>query len=399
MLEKSRPQTESKSGIDYSLLLPLICHAFSIQLLTALVRVTTSYRILELDLPVVWLGVVSGTFALLPVFLAVWVGRFIDRGNDARVAWMGSLLMLGPSICFYYWPGNQFHLLAYTLILGVGHLFIMASHQMLCVRAGGERGRDAAFGNFSVAQAIGQGVGPMIVGLFGGAAHLPPTHELYGWAAIGMAINVAIGFAIRPIPPSSRPSREAPRVPVMELMRTPGLLTIMMASIITITSSDLLTTYLPLLGAERQIGVAYIGTILAVRSTASIFSRFGFARMIRIVGRHRLTVSTMVIAGIGFLGLALPLPVEGLYVASAIMGVGLGISSTLSVSSIAEIVPPASRGTAMTMRITGNRLGQVLVPIVASFIAAGAGAAGVLAVIAANLVGSAVAVHRSTRRD
>ena len=399
MLEKLRPKAATMGGIDYSLLLPLLCHAFSIQLLTALIRVTTAYRILELDLPVVWLGVVSGTFALLPVFLAVWVGRFIDRGNDARVAWIGSALMFGPAICFYVWPGNQFHLLAYTAVLGVGHLFIMASHQMLTVRAGGERGRDTTFGNFSVAQAIGQGVGPMVVGFIGGSAHLPPTHELYGYAAIGMAINLLIGFAIRPIPASSRPGRQASTIPVMELLKTPGLVTILLASIITITSSDLLTTYLPLLGAERQIGVAYIGTILSVRSAASIFSRVGFASMIRIVGRRRLTVVTMVIAGLGFIGLALPIPVAGLYVASAIMGVGLGISSTLSVSSIAEIVPPASRGTAMTIRITGNRLGQVLVPIAASVIAAAAGAAGVLAIIAANLIGSAVAVHRTNKRD
>jgi hypothetical protein len=81
------------------------------------------------------------------------------------------------------------------------------------------------------------------------------------------------------------------------------------------------------------------------------------------------------------------------------MGVGLGISSTLSVSSIAEIVTPASRGTAMTLRITGNRIGQVLVPIAASFIAAAAGAAGVLAIISATLMGSAWAVQRTQRRE
>jgi MFS family permease len=399
MLEKLWRRAESSRGINYSLLLPLLCHAFSIQLLTVLLRVTTAYRILELDLPLVWLGAISGTFALLPVFLAVWVGRFIDRGNDAKVAWMGSALMFAPTICFYLWPGNQYHLLAYTAILGVGHLFIMASHQMLTVRAGGEHGRDSAFGNFSVAQAIGQGVGPMVVGFVGGSAHLPPTHELFGYAAIGIALNFMIGFAIRPIPISSRQSKEISTIPVLELLKTPGLVTILMASILTITASDLLSTYLPLLGTERYIGVAYIGTILSVRSAASILSRFGFASMIRIVGRRRLTVLTMICAGLGFIGLALPIPLYGLYVASAIMGVGLGISSTLSVSSIAEIVPPASRGTAMTIRITGNRLGQVLVPILASLIAASAGAAGVLAIIGVNLIGSAIAVQRTNKGD
>ena len=395
----AKQERRAANGIDYSVLVPLIGHAFAVQLLTALIRVTTSYRILELDLPVVWLGVVSGTFALLPVFLAVWVGRVIDRGNDARVAWAGSVLMFVPALGFYFYPGGPIHLLAYTLVLGVGHLFLMASHQMLCARAGGDRGRDTSFANFSVAQAVGQGSGPLLVGWIGGSAHVPPTDVLYGWGVIGATLTLAISFGLRPIPASNRPGKDASKISIRELMRTPGYATILFASIITITSSDLLTVYLPLLGTERQIPVAYIGTMMTVRSIASIFSRFGFAAMIRVVGRRRLTVVTMGVAGLGFLILALPLPVAGLYVAAAVMGVGLGISSTLSVSSIVEIVPAAARGTAMTMRITGNRLGQVMLPTLASFIAAAMGAAGVMAIIAVTLTGAAVAVHRTNTRD
>ena len=33
-------------------------------------RVTTSYRAIELDLPVIWIGVIAATFAILPIFLA-----------------------------------------------------------------------------------------------------------------------------------------------------------------------------------------------------------------------------------------------------------------------------------------------------------------------------------------
>ncbi|MDB5649000.1 MAG: major facilitator transporter, partial [Hyphomicrobiales bacterium] len=142
MFQKLRSAKPTGKHIDRSVLIPLLFHSFCMQLIVAMIRVTTSYRVLELDLPVVWLGVISGTFALLPVFLAVTVGRFIDRGNDARAAWIGSACIAFPAIGFYIWPGTPYLLLAFTLMLGVGHLFIMASHQMLCVRAGGEHGRD-----------------------------------------------------------------------------------------------------------------------------------------------------------------------------------------------------------------------------------------------------------------
>ena len=39
----------------------------------------------------------------------------------------------------------------------------MASQQMLCIRCAGPRGRDAVFGNYLVASAIGQGLGPYII--------------------------------------------------------------------------------------------------------------------------------------------------------------------------------------------------------------------------------------------
>ncbi|MEA3026568.1 MAG: hypothetical protein QOF91_1853, partial [Alphaproteobacteria bacterium] len=64
----------------------LLATAFFEQVTTSLVRVTTSYRALELGLSVVWLGIITAAFAILPLICAVSIGRFIDRGNDVRTA-------------------------------------------------------------------------------------------------------------------------------------------------------------------------------------------------------------------------------------------------------------------------------------------------------------------------
>ena len=77
------------SDVNYRLLVSLLASSAAVQAVTAIVRITTSYRILELGLPVVWLGIVSATYAVLPVFIAVWLGRFIDRGHDALATWIG----------------------------------------------------------------------------------------------------------------------------------------------------------------------------------------------------------------------------------------------------------------------------------------------------------------------
>ena len=61
-------------------------------MVTSLVRVTISYRAVELDLSIVWLGLIAATFAIFPILIAVRVGRFIDRGYDAQTAWIGSAI-------------------------------------------------------------------------------------------------------------------------------------------------------------------------------------------------------------------------------------------------------------------------------------------------------------------
>jgi 6,7-dimethyl-8-ribityllumazine synthase len=49
----------------------------------------------------------------------------------------------------------------------------------------------------------------------------------------------------------------------------------------------------------------------------------------------------------------------------------------------------------MSLRITGNRIGQVAVPFVASLIAAATGVGGIFAIIALSLVVSGATVHFS----
>src|SRR5712691_12305454 len=87
-----------RSDVNYRLLVPLLLAAAAVQAVIAIARVTTSYRVVEVDLPVVWLGIISAAYAILPAFIALWLGRFIDRGHDALATWIGAgLLAAGAS--------------------------------------------------------------------------------------------------------------------------------------------------------------------------------------------------------------------------------------------------------------------------------------------------------------
>ena len=291
-----------RSDIDYRLLVPLVLHSAIIQTIYALVRVTTTYRAIELHLPVVWLGVISATFAILPMILAVWVGRFLDRGHDAQAAWIGSGLFVLACAGFRFFAGTLTGLLLLTALFGVGHLFLMASQQMLCIRAAGPRGRDSAFGNYLVASAVGQGLGPYLIAWVGGSATLPATGTLFGVALLFAFASLATAASIRPAPKHLMPVKGGEVVPVRKLLRQPGLMAVLVASVITVTSQDLLTIYLPLLGAESHIDVRDIGVLLTVRAAASLVSRMTYVRVVCLIARQPLTLISMAAAGIGVLG-------------------------------------------------------------------------------------------------
>jgi MFS family permease len=152
--------------------------------------------------------------------------------------------------------------------------------------------------------------------------------------------------------------------------------------------------YLPLLGAERSIGAAHVGLLLTTRALAAMISRLFYARLIAIFGRGALTLATMGAGALGFVTLAIPAPLWVMYAGVTLMGFGLGLAIVLCLSNVVELAPRSARGTAMTMRLTGNRIGQFALPFAAGFLGAAAGVGAILLVTAAALVGSAYAIKR-----
>jgi MFS family permease len=395
MKQEPSARVAADSDIDYRLLVPFLVHVTLTQTLTLIVRITTSYRALELGLPVVWLGIIATGFAIIPVFTALQVGRWIDRGNDAKATWTGAALVFAACVGFWAWPRSALHLVGFSVLLGFGHMFCMAGHQMLAARAGGARGRETALGYYMVAASVGQGLGPFVVGWLGGSAALPPTHLLF---AIGLATALAgaiVALMIRPARVKAQPHPSADLIPVGRLLRLRGFAAVMLSSVVTITAVDLLVIYLPALGAERQIDSSDIGLLLTVRSIASLVSRAFYARLIFAIGRIPLTLASMLGSAAAFLILALPLSLPIMYLVLVGLGFAMGIASTLTLSGVMYLAPPEVCGTALTLRMTGNRVGQIVFPVLAGVLAAATGVGGILLALGVGLAASGVAVALS----
>lgn len=383
------------SDLDLKLFVPLFLHAVLVQAILPFVRSGTTYRAIELGLPEIWIGAIAASFALLPIACAIPIGRMMDKGYDTRAAQGGALLVLLGSLALWLFPDGKWQLLVANLILGLGHLLAMAGHQMISVRTAGPRSRESALGYYMMALSAGQGVGPFVMALVAGDARVPSTEKLFLLGVLTALAGLAVSLTLRRAPP--QPKRDASEVQlgIMDILRLKGLFAIIVASVMTVTVFDLMIVYMPLLGTERHIEASHIGWLLMTRAVASMGSRLAYASLFRMFGRIPLTISTMLMASAGLLVLALPSPLWAMYAASIAIGYGLGLSSTLAFSAIVELAPVNVRATALSLRLTGNRVGQVALPFLASLLVAASGVGGVMAVIAVALAASSAGVWKT----
>ena len=275
-----------------------------------------------------WLGIIATGFAIIPVFSAVKLGRWIDRGNDARAIWIGKVLILVACVGFWLWPRSAMHLVGLSVLLGFGHMFCMAGHQMLMVarrraaqpreraRLLHDRRRDRA-GRW----AVRGGLARRLAAAAADRAAVRHRPRRRGGERGDRAADQA--------GPRFRSREERRLVPIGALLQMRGLPAIFLASVVTVTALDLLVIYLPALGAERQIDANNIGLLLTVRSVASLVSRMFYARLIFAFGRVPLTLVSMLVSAAAFVILALPLSLPAMYAVLVVLGFGMGIASTL----------------------------------------------------------------------
>jgi MFS family permease len=390
MLEKLAARFRD-SDTDFRLLVPLLVSTMLVQLVTAMVRVTTSYRAVELNLSIVWLGLIAATFAICPILIAVRVGRHIDRGYDAQTTWLGAAIFAVACASFAFATSTAGLLVAST-VMGTGHIMLMASQQMLCVRAAGPRSLESVFGNYMVAGAIGQGIGPYVVGWVGGTAAVPPTQLLFIVGAVVAALSFAVVLAIRPGPNKPRKVGDGEIVPVSQIVRIPGLLEVVLAGVVLVSASDIIVIYVPLVGAERNIDVHAVGLLLTVRAAFSMVARLFYARMVVAFGRWPLMIASTFFCGLSYAAFAAPLPLWAMHMAIAVMGFSFGLATTLSITIVVDMTTVSARGTTNSLRIMSNRGGQFVLPFGAGLVAAVAGLAGLFLVLAVAISASAAAM-------
>ena len=181
------------------------------------------------------------------------------------------------------------------------------------------------------------------------------------------------------------------------ILRVPGVPSHLLASLALLGMVDILTAFLPIVAEQAGIGPAVVGALLAVRGAASILSRAFLPWL-----SARLSSRALLLTSLYGAGLALAVPpalVPEPWLAGACLFAGgfcLGLGQPITMSLVSVAVPATWRGPALAVRLVGNRLGQVVLPLAAGVATVGLGPAGAIWFSCALLALSGV--EKSLRR-
>ena len=399
----SEPERGGGMGALSSWFVKVLALTFLMQAAVNAVRPTVSYRALALGADAAELGLIAAGFALLSLVLAIPVGRQIDRRGEMPFVILGVLLVCVVSFVLVG-VSAIWALFVTQAVLGLGQLLTTLGAQALVANSDPAY-RDSRFGTFTVAVSLGQFVGPAASGFVSQRITLPPPvtwgegMDLVGssvfLAASGAGLlAVLLAFSARRAGSAPRgdaaPALESPLRSVGQVLRQPNAPHAMLASIAVLTTTDLLVTYLPAYGATHGLSPTTVGLLLSARAGASMASRVLMGTLTRRVGRGRLLCLSTAVPALVLAPLPLVDSPALLYAIMVVAGLGLGLGQPLSLVWIAQTSPPDRRGTAVGVRLTGNRLGQVAIPALVGGIVGGTGLGAVFVSLAAMLVGSSI---------
>ncbi|MFE0136934.1 MFS transporter [Streptomyces sp. NPDC059037] len=340
----------------------------------SMARPAVSYRALSLGADERAIGVIAGVYALLPLFAAVPLGRRTDHGRCAPLLPVGVVLISG-GCALSGTAGSLGALAAWSGVMGLGHLCFVIGAQSIVARQSAPDEQDRNFGHFTIGASLGQLIGPVAAGsLIGGDMGRSSALALIVSGAVA-AVSLTSLWRIEHVRPSGGGPKRGEKVPVLGILRTRGVPAGIFISLAVLSATDILTAYLPVVGEHRGIAPATVGVLLSLRAAATIACRLVMTPLISLLGRTTLIVVTCALAALLCAGITLPVPVWGLAVMLALLGFCLGVGQPLSMTTVVQAAPEGARSTALALRLTGNRLGQVAAPAGAGLIAGVAGVA------------------------
>ena len=388
----------SKAKTSGSRWLPLVLlNSLLIQAGIYVVRPIITYKSVELGADAALVGVIGATFALAPLVFAIQVGRFVDRGRAGLALLLGSIVLVLTTFALLFIDSISLLMLAMPS-LGMGHLLIMVGGQTLIANRSNAKEYEKNFGLLTFYASAGHAIGPFVGGYLADSGEVNVNANAAFLFALALFVAAVIGtIALSTKKENPITKKPLEKAKVTQVLAITTFKSAMFVASATTAVVDVVLIFLPLYGREVGLSVTDIGILLAIRSIFSLAVRLVLGQISTRLGLRRLLSWGSIVTMVSMVALGLTANFWLIALIMAISGFTMGVGQPATMAWVSRISSQDSRGLAISIRLSANRLGQVAMPALAGLVA-GASTAGVFYMLAALQAASIAATVTSLKK-
>ena len=309
------------------------------------------------------LGLVISVSTLGSLFVAVPGGKMVNSWGSRRMMILFGGLTAVSCAFLAVFPSIT-GLFVGLIFFEIGKILFILGAQAHISMLGKNRDIDLDFGWYASAASIGQMAGPLIAGIW-----IDLAGHSFTWAFIALSMAATVAVLPRLISPGRMELREpeegasAKRKKLSSYM-SPYVFIAVLVSFVVVFADGARATFYPVLLRDFGYTATVIGLYMSLRGFVSMSFRFFMPALIRLAGGRfpALIASLFVLA----LGIGTTPFCRGpllLTLNAVVLGSGLGMALPLSMATVSEGTSHEDRGVAMGIRLTGNRLAQLVNPV------------------------------------
>lgn len=341
------------------------------------VRPFITYRAIEIDASATAIGLIGAIYALFPVLLALKFGSWVGRYGEGKFLVFGTFSLIASCASLIF-TSNVISLAIATAFAGLSHLALMVGGQTMVALRAPKSEYNRLFGYYTFSASLGHTFGPVIAGILAGslANGMPKdSNRAFIFAILLSTIALIPTFTWRDSAPTVKAAEAQSNTwaAAKSMLSRKEISLAVFISLAISSTLDLLVIFLPLLGKERAIDPAVIGLIISLRAVGSMGSRLILGKVSKHISDRKLLLSSTTFSMLACIGMVYTSNSILLGALVFIAGFSSGFGQPLTMALISLRTEADERALAVSARLTGNRLGQFVLPVIAGLIANGAG--------------------------
>lgn len=307
------------------------------------------------------IGIIVALYSFFPLILVISMGKWVDRiGAKIPIllsSFVGSIVLFVP---FYMEDIVGIYIL--QIVSGLSQTLFAVAAQNYMGNHEYEKQRERNITMFSIGVATGSFIGPLIGGILS-------ERDGYGYSFVFLGIFSLISvvmalFLINIKTKTVNVNTQKEKKHSIDLLKIRNIRKAFLISALILLGKDLYITYFPLLALEFGFTNKTIGLIVSIHSIAGILIRWMMPLLLNKYGRNTVIFSSIMISGIIFFSL----PFFHIFIfallSSFLLGMGLGMGQPLSITTTILSLPKDRVGEGLGLRLSFNRLTQVITPAI-----------------------------------